>query len=106
MPSLPVHAVDYRAVSSIGRAASLPAARPILLLAIDTLQLSLGNRDRALGILRAGAVVGEHVDHQEVGDRRRRLLAGGANAGNRITRLLAWLNTWFFGSAVHIGDDS
>src|SRR5450759_1416122 len=49
---------------------------------IDALQLPLGNRDRALGVLAAGAVVRNHVDHQEVGDRGRRLLAGRADAGS------------------------
>src|ERR1700716_700015 len=47
---------------------------------IDALQLPLGNRNRAGGRLAAGAVVGEHVDHQEVGDRGRRLLARCADA--------------------------
>src|SRR5450631_1828752 len=54
-----------------------------LSLAIDTLQLPFGNRDRALGIVASGAEVGEHVDHQEVGDRGRGLLPGSADAGGR-----------------------
>src|SRR4051794_23291501 len=49
--------------------------------AIDALQLPFRDRDRAGGGLAAGAVVGEHVDHQEVGDRSCRLLAGLADAG-------------------------
>src|SRR5450759_3762515 len=81
MPSLPVHAAEYHAKSSIGRAAigSQPAR---LYSTIDALQLPLGNRDRSLGVLAAGAVVRKHVDHQEVGDRGRRLLAGRADAGS------------------------
>src|SRR5882757_5992949 len=50
---------------------------------IDALQLPLGILHRGLGILRAGAIIGEHVDHDEVGDRGRRLLAGRADAGGR-----------------------
>src|SRR5258707_14382938 len=50
-------------------------ARPIARSAIDALQLPLAVRDRTLGVLGARAVVGEHVDHQEVGDRGCRLLA-------------------------------
>src|SRR5258708_7832463 len=83
MPSLPADAAEYSAISSIGRAALLSAARPIVVLAIDALQLALALRNRGLGILGAGAVVGEHVDHQEVGDRGRRLFAGRADAGSR-----------------------
>src|SRR6476469_8045674 len=52
-----------------------PPARRGLCSAIDTLQLPLGNRDRTLRVLAPGAVVGEHVDDDEVGDRGRRLLA-------------------------------
>src|SRR3990170_3519036 len=66
----------------------LPPVR--LLLAIDALQLALGNRDRALGVFTAGAVVGEHVDHQEVRDGRRRLFADLADARGR-QRALAGL---------------
>src|SRR6476620_3703608 len=50
-----------------GRGRPLPAALPMRL-AIDALQLPLGNRDGTLDVLAASAVVGEHVDHQEVGD--------------------------------------
>ena len=81
------------------------AARPIVS-TIDALQLPLGNRDGALGVFAAGAIVGEHVDHQEVGDRGRRLLAGVPMPEAGSARLLAWLNTWFFGSAVHTGAES
>src|SRR5712672_4153530 len=64
-----------------GRAAAcLQPAR--LYSAINALQLPLGNRDRTLGVFAAGAVVGEHVDDEEVGDRGRRLLAGRADAGS------------------------
>src|ERR1700730_13130114 len=104
MPSSPERAVEYHVTSPIGRAANWSAARPIVILAIDALQLPLAIRDRALGILGARAVVGEHVNHQEVGDRGRRLLAGGADAGS--ARLLACANTAFFGSAVHTGEES
>src|SRR6266702_4639864 len=62
-------------------------------LAIDALQLTLGFRDRGLGILGAGAVVGEHVDHQEVGDRGCRLLARRTDAG-RGKRALAGLSEY------------
>src|SRR5580704_4765036 len=64
-------------------ARKLIAGRPIVVLAIDALQLSLAVRNRTLGVLGAGAVIGEHVDHQEVGDRGRGLLAGGADARRR-----------------------
>src|SRR4051812_40171594 len=57
---------------------------------INALQLPFGNGDRALGVVASAAVVGEHVDHQEVGDRGRRLLAGRADAGSR-QRALAGL---------------
>src|SRR6476620_3038872 len=90
MPSSPERAVEYHVVSPIGRAANRSAARQIVLLAIDALQLPLAVRDRALGVLGARAVVGEHIDHQEVGDRGGRLLAGGADAGSR-KRALAGL---------------
>ena len=72
--------------------------------AIDALQLPLGFRDGGLGILGAGAVVGEHVDHDEVGDRGRRLLAGRADARRRQRALARPAqNTAFFGSAVQTG---
>src|SRR5450631_2711980 len=81
MPPLPIHAAKYRAVSSIGRPAS--SSQPARSYStIDALQLPLGNRDRAWGSLAAGAVVGEHVDHQEVGNRGRGLLSGRADAGS------------------------
>src|SRR5690242_19708717 len=48
--------------------------------AIDALERPLGVRDRALHVIAAGAVVGEHVDDDEVGDRARRLLADRAEA--------------------------
>src|ERR1043166_2815185 len=59
--------------------------------AIDALQLPLRHRDRALGVFAAGAVIVEHVDHQEVGDRGCRFLADLADAGCRqraLARLL------------------
>src|SRR5689334_23812982 len=62
---------------AVGRAAPMPPAP--LSSAIDALQLPLGFRDGGLGVLRTGAVVREHVDHDEVGDRGRRLFAGVAD---------------------------
>src|SRR5262249_3231689 len=44
-------------------------------LAIDALQLPLAGTDRAFDVVAPGAVVGEHVDHQEVRDRGRGLFA-------------------------------
>src|SRR6185437_2646071 len=74
--------------------------------AIDSLQLPFGVRDRALGILAAGAVIGEHIDHDEVRDRGRGLFTGRADAEAGSARLLAWANTAFFGSAVQTGAES
>src|SRR3954471_6388414 len=58
-------------------AASFPARRPLARESgpVDALELALGHADRALGVLAAGADIGEHVEHHEVGDRRRGLLA-------------------------------
>src|SRR3954470_12344579 len=86
MPSLPVHAVEYQA-KNIGpyRRSGGPQTRqrPARLYStIDALQLPLAVRDRTLGVLGARAVVGEHVDHQEVGDRGRGLLGGRTNTGS------------------------
>src|SRR5471032_322097 len=72
--------------SSVSRSALMEraaiACRPLhYSSAIDALQLPLGNRDGALGVFAAGAVVGEHVDDEEVGDRGCRLLADLADAG-------------------------
>src|SRR6185437_6748576 len=58
-----------------------PAAR--LRSAIDTLELPLGVRHGGLGVLRARAIVGEHVDDDEVADRGRRPLVRRADAGSR-----------------------
>src|SRR5215475_7349316 len=63
----------------IGAGSPLPAPRHLL--AIDALQLPLGFGDGALGVLGAGAVVGEHVDHDEVRDRLRRLFADRSDPG-------------------------
>src|SRR5438105_3159628 len=51
--------------------------------AIDPLELPLGDLDRALDVLAAGAVIREHVHDQEVGDRGCGLLARRTNAGRR-----------------------
>src|SRR5258705_10444460 len=81
MPSSQVHALETQAMSSIGRTAS--CLQPAQLYStIDTLQLPLAVRDRTLGVLGAGAVVGEHVDHEEVRNHGRRLLAHRADAGS------------------------
>src|ERR1700753_165171 len=86
---------------SKGTGGSTPPVRTVGLTAVDSFQWPLGFRDRALGILGAGAVIGEHVDHDEVGDRGRRLLAGRADAGGR-QRALGGLsehrNVWVGGA--------
>src|SRR3954471_4077270 len=89
MPSLPVHGVKHQAMPKWAGCDQI-AARPFVL-TIDALQLPLAIGDRALGVLGARAVVGEHVDQQEVGDRGRRLLAGRTNTGSR-ERSLAGLS--------------
>src|SRR5262245_41221768 len=66
---------------AVERTAPMPSAP--LSSAIDALQLPLGFHNGALRVLGASAVVGEHVDHDEVGDRGRRLLADMADAGGR-----------------------
>jgi len=66
-----------------------------------------GFRHRGLAVLGARAVVGEHVDHDEVGDRGLPPSRRGVpmpEAGR--ARLEAWPNTAFFGSAVHTGAES
>ena len=63
-------------------------------LAINPLQLPLRDRDGALGVFASGAVVGEHIDDQEVGDRGRRLFARMADAGSR-QRTLAGVAEYF-----------
>ena len=35
---------------------------------VERVALTLGDLDRALGVLAAGAVVGEHVEHDEIGE--------------------------------------
>src|SRR5581483_5378585 len=55
----------------------------IVVSTIDTLKLTLRNRDRALYVLAACAVVREHVEDDEVGNRRRRLLADRTEAARR-----------------------
>jgi hypothetical protein len=51
--------------------------------AIDALRLALGHRDSTLGVLASGREVRKHVHHDEVGDRRRGLLAERAEAAGR-----------------------
>src|SRR4051795_10856479 len=90
MPPLPVHGLKRSGNAEMaGR--RLERSPPDLSLTIDALQLPLAIGDRALGVLGARAVVGEHVDHQEVGDRGRRLLARRTNTGSR-ERALAGLS--------------
>src|SRR3981189_1581151 len=52
----------FRHLGRAGGPTVVPRPRPIVLLAIDALQLPLALRHRGLGILGAGAVIGEHVD--------------------------------------------
>src|SRR6202163_4837659 len=66
--------VGWRTTSAIHQA-SLRGYLPI-----DPPRLTLRHRDRAFRVLAAGEVIGEHVEHEEVGDRRRRLLADRAEA--------------------------
>src|SRR5437763_17111150 len=81
MPSLPVHGLKTSGNAEM--AGLRPDRSPSdCSLSIDALQLPLAIRDRALGVLGARAVVGKHVDDQEVGDRGRRLLAGRTNTGS------------------------
>src|SRR4030081_3324332 len=82
MPSLTGARTDYHVMSSNGAGCKLIAARPIVLLAIDPLQLPLAVGDCALCVLCARAVGCEHVDHEEVGDCGCSLLAGRADAGS------------------------
>src|SRR5713226_9222707 len=57
---------------------------------VEPRRLALGDLDRALDVLAAGADVGEHVDQDEIGERRGRLLAhrslpaGGERAFRRL----------------------
>src|SRR5712691_799334 len=59
---------------------------------VEPRRLALGDLDRALDVLAAGADVGEHVDQDEIGERRGRLFAhrslpaGGARAFRRLTK--------------------
>ena len=59
--------------------------------AIEPRRLPLGDLDAALGVLAAGADIGEHVEDDEVGERRRRLLADRSQAarGQRALGRLA-----------------
>src|SRR6476659_7774622 len=55
--------------------------------AINSLQLTFGFGHGGFAVLGAGAVVGEHIDHDEVGNRGRCLLAGRSDAGSRQSAL-------------------
>src|SRR5712691_10344240 len=56
------------------RSAPLPTLR-LIESPVDPPRLALGHRDRTLHVLAAGAVIGKHVEHHEVGDRGCCLLA-------------------------------
>src|ERR1700716_823751 len=64
------------------RTAVDPPSAPVLS-AIDALQLPFGFRHGGLAVLGARAEVGEHVDHDEVGDRGCRLLTRRTDARGR-----------------------
>ena len=97
---------SYGELSSDARRRAAMLAAPGLHSAIDALQLPFGNRDRALGVLAAGAEVREHIDHQEVGDRGRRLFAGLADAGGRKRALAGLAEHRVLRSAFHTGEAS
>src|ERR1700726_4479414 len=54
---------DACAVTELGRTASAISSP------INSPQLPVRDRDRILGVLTPGAIGGEHVEHDEVGDR-------------------------------------
>src|SRR5262249_58381826 len=60
-----------------GRLIQLYSASPV-----QPCRLALGNLDRALGVLATGADIGEHVEDDEIGKRRCRLLADRAEAAD------------------------
>src|SRR6267154_1725884 len=68
--------------SVVGAGGGRPPPAPVRS-AIDSLQLPFGFRHGGLGVLGAGAVVGEHVDHDEVCNRGCRLFAGRADSRGR-----------------------
>src|SRR5262249_34909032 len=96
--SVRVHLSPRAGRGSAGVAPALP---------IQPLRLAFGDLDRTLSILATGARIGEHVEHDEVGERRRRLLADrslpapGPPAVS--VRLAASRKIVFLGSAVQIG---
>src|SRR5262245_10656009 len=51
--------------------------------AIKPLRLPLGDRDRTFDIFTAAAEIGEHVEHDEVGQGRRRLLSDRSKSAGR-----------------------
>src|SRR5690348_5963966 len=57
--------------------------RPPAASTINALRLPLGDGDCAFHVLTPGAVVGKHVEHEEIGDCRRRLLADRAEPAGR-----------------------
>src|SRR5262245_7873191 len=59
----------------IGVSRSLIAAVHSRLSSVEPHRLTLGDLDRGLGVLASGTDVGEHVEDDEVGKRRGRLLA-------------------------------
>src|SRR4051794_19823218 len=75
----PGRILGQRPVSLVKTGGGSPPPAP-LSSAIDALQLPFGFRHRCLGILGAGAIVGEHVHHDEVGNRGCRLLTDLADA--------------------------
>src|SRR5262245_52483986 len=70
--------------SSLSRRWAGGAAPPALMpLAIDPGELALRDLYRILDVLAAGAIVGEHVEQDEVGNRGGRFLADRAEATGR-----------------------
>src|SRR3954469_23718847 len=63
----------------VGADGDRPPSAPVLS-TIDALQLPFGFCHSGLGILGAGAEVGKHIDHDEVGNRGRRLFTDLADA--------------------------
>src|SRR3954447_3458798 len=93
--------LDVPGLSANARAARQPPASGSS--AIDPLQLPFCFRDRTLCVLCAGAVVGKHVNDDEVGDCGCRLLATVPMPDAGRVPLDACANTAFFGSAVQTG---
>src|SRR5438105_15783663 len=63
--------------------AGAPPAVAMPASAVEPRRLAFGDLDRAFGVLAAGADIGEHVEHDEVGKCRRRLLADRAESARR-----------------------